>query len=66
MMHDQIISELYTTLINYSPATNRERKKRREKRKKRHSSYHHYSSPSPSGGLRAADKGTLDERDFKA
>jgi hypothetical protein len=62
-MHDQITSRLFTTLTNLSPTAYR---KRTKQKKKRHLSYHHYSSPAPSGGIRAIDGGTLDDRDSEA
>jgi hypothetical protein len=63
MMHDQIISRLYTTLINLSPTAYKKRTKQRER--ERHLSYYHYS-PAPSGGLRATNGGTLNDRDSEA
>jgi hypothetical protein len=60
-MHDQIISGLYTTLINLSPTTYRKRTK-----KERCLSCYHYSSMALSGELRATNRGTLDDRDFEA
>jgi hypothetical protein len=66
MMHDQTVLRSYTTLINLNPTTHREGAKQRERERKRSSSYHHYSSLTPSGGLRATNRGTLDDRDSKS
>jgi hypothetical protein len=35
MMHSQIISRLYTTLINFTPTAYRERTKKREEKKQK-------------------------------
>jgi hypothetical protein len=69
MIHDQIISGLYTTLINLSPTAYKERKKEereRERERERRSSYSHYSSLALLGGTRATDGGTLDDNDIEA
>jgi hypothetical protein len=62
-VHDQIISEFHTTLMNLGPMTYR---KRIEQKRERLTSSHHYSSPAPSGGLRATHGCTLDDRDSDA
>jgi hypothetical protein len=62
-MHDQIISGLYTTLINFE---SHGLQKKDKTKKERHLSYYHYSSPAPLGRLRAIDEGILDKRDSNA
>jgi hypothetical protein len=66
MMHGQIILGLYATLINLNPTSHKKGTKQKKRERKRHSSYHHYSSSAPSGGLRVADGGTLDDKDSEA
>jgi hypothetical protein len=65
MIHDQIISRLYTTLINLSSMAYKERTKQKRERERR-SSYCHYSSSTLLAGLRATDGGTLDNRDSES
>jgi hypothetical protein len=66
-MHGQIVLRLFMILFNSNPTAHRERtKQKRDKKRKKCSSYNHYSSPTLSGGLQAADGGTLDDRDSGA
>jgi hypothetical protein len=67
-LNQTILRLFYNTHLSESrgPQEKKEQNKYKKKKENRRSGYHHYSSLAPSGGLQAADGGTLDDRDSEA